>query len=83
MLRSLNIAARVAVGFTQGAIDGTGAYSVLGRNAHAWPEVWFDNIGWVPFEPTPGRGAPGAEEYTGVAPQQDEGPSRRRQRCRC
>lgn len=75
MLRSLNIAARVAVGFTQGAIDGTGAYSVLGRNAHAWPEVWFDNIGWVPFEPTPGRGAPGAEEYTGVAPQQDEGPA--------
>jgi transglutaminase-like putative cysteine protease len=23
-------------------------------------------IGWVPFEPTPGRGAPGAESYTGV-----------------
>jgi hypothetical protein len=26
----------------------------------------------VPFEPTPGRGAPGAENYTGVAADQDE-----------
>ena len=49
-----------------------GAYSVLGKNAHAWPEVWFDGLGWVPFEPTPGRGAPGAEDYTGVPPEQDE-----------
>ena len=75
MLRSIDIPARVAVGFTQGADDGAGTYSVRGRNAHAWPEVWFDGIGWVPFEPTPGRGAPGAEEYTGVAAQQDEGPA--------
>ncbi|MFT6764630.1 MAG: transglutaminase-like putative cysteine protease [Candidatus Aldehydirespiratoraceae bacterium] len=74
MMRSIDVPARVAVGFTQGASDGQGNYSVLGRNAHAWPEVWFDNIGWVPFEPTPGRGAPNAEEYTGVSQQQDEGP---------
>ena len=72
MLRSVGVPARVAVGFTPGTDDGLGNYSVLGRNAHAWPEVWFDGLGWVPFEPTPGRGAPGAEEYTGVAPQQDE-----------
>ena len=36
----------------------TASTRVLGRNAHAWPEVWFDGIGWVAFEPTPGRGAP-------------------------
>jgi transglutaminase-like putative cysteine protease len=75
MLRSIGIPTRVAVGFTQGVDAGSGIYSVLGRNAHAWPEVWFDGIGWVPFEPTPGRGAPGAQEYTGVTPQQDEGPA--------
>ena len=45
--------------------DGT-RYIVRGRNAHAWPEVWINQAGWVPFEPTPGRGAPGAEEWTGV-----------------
>ncbi len=22
--------------------------------AHAWPEVYFENIGWIPYEPTPG-----------------------------
>jgi hypothetical protein len=44
---------------------------VRGRNAHAWPEVWINQAGWVPFEPTPGRGAPGAQEWTGVREQQD------------
>ena len=69
--RSLGIPARVAVGFTPGVIEGD-EYVVRARNAHAWPEVWFDKIGWVSFEPTPGRGAPGAEGYTGVRPEQDE-----------
>ena len=72
MVRSLGIPARVAVGFTPGLLQPDGTRSVLGRNAHAWPEVWFDQFGWVSFEPTPGRGAPGAESHTGVAPAQDE-----------
>ncbi|MGA9279269.1 transglutaminaseTgpA domain-containing protein, partial [Ilumatobacter sp.] len=72
MLRTIGIPTRVAVGFTQGEDGGTGLYSVLGRNAHAWPEVWFDDIGWVPFEPTPGRGAPGTASYTGREPEQAE-----------
>jgi transglutaminase-like putative cysteine protease len=71
MLRTLGIPTRVAVGFTSGVALGDGEYSVLGRNAHAWPEVWFDDIGWVAFEPTPGRGAPNAQSYTGLPPQQD------------
>ena len=70
MARALGIPARVAVGFTQGQLQDDGTYLVLGRNAHAWPEVWFDGYGWVPFEPTPGRGMPGAEAHTGVPPQQ-------------
>ena len=28
--------------------------SVYGDMAHAWPEVYFDGVGWIPFEPTPG-----------------------------
>ena len=76
MARTLGIPSRVAVGFTPGIQNGEGWYSVLGKNAHAWPEVWFDGIGWVLFEPTPGRGAPGAEGYTDVEPAQDtSGPS--------
>ncbi len=32
------------------------AYIVIVKQsqAHAWPEVYFDNVGWVAFEPTPG-----------------------------
>ncbi len=72
MARSLGVPARVAVGFTPGVAQADGTHAVLGKNAHAWPEVWFDGLGWVPFEPTPGRGAPGAESYTGLAAAQDE-----------
>ena len=71
MMRTLGIPSRVAVGFTSGIAQGENEYSVIGRNAHAWPEVWFDGIGWVAFEPTQGRGAPNAENYTGLPPRQD------------
>lgn len=74
MARSLGIPARVAVGFTAGELQVDGRYHVYGKNAHAWPEVWFDGFGWVAFEPTPGRGQPGAEETTGVAASQDTTP---------
>jgi len=70
MMRTIDVPSRVAVGFTSGSQISSGTYSVLGKNAHAWPEVWFDGLGWVPFEPTPGRGAPAAE-YTGLDPEQD------------
>lgn len=72
MARTLGIPSRVAVGFTPGRLDDEGFYRVIGKNAHAWPEIWFDGVGWVPFEPTPGRGAPGAEAYTGLEPAQDD-----------
>jgi transglutaminase-like putative cysteine protease len=71
MMRTLGHPSRVAVGFTSGVEVAAGTFSVEGRHAHAWPEVWFDGLGWVAFEPTPGRGAPGAESYTGLPAQQD------------
>ena len=73
--RLLGIPSRVAVGFTPGAvvdeINGRNVFEVRSQHAHAWPELWFDGIGWVLFEPTPGRGAPNAG-YTNVPEQQDE-----------
>jgi transglutaminase-like putative cysteine protease len=30
---------------------------VRDRNSYAWPEVYFPEIGWVPFNPTPDRDA--------------------------
>lgn len=77
MARSLGIPARVAVGYTWGDEDpaNPGTFQVLGRNAHAWPEVYLGEFGWVPFEPTPGRGNPDATGYTGVPGSQDDGTS--------
>ncbi|MEM9036167.1 MAG: DUF3488 and transglutaminase-like domain-containing protein [Actinomycetota bacterium] len=72
MARHLGIPARVAVGFTWGELIGENTYSVRGEHYHAWPEIWFPEVGWVPFEPTPGRGAPNSFAYTGL-PEQQEG----------
>jgi transglutaminase-like putative cysteine protease len=66
MARAVELPARVAVGFTTGEFDPSiNAYRVSGKHAHAWPEVWLDGIGWLRFEPTPGRGAPDDQIYTG------------------
>lgn len=54
MLRSVGVPARMAVGFTQGERDGNN-YIVRRLNSHAWPEVYFPQIGWVEFEPTAGQ----------------------------
>jgi transglutaminase-like putative cysteine protease len=72
MARTLGIPARVAVGFTPGVRDSEdpNLYRVRGVHAHAWPEVYLGEYGWVPFEPTPTRGPPGASEWLGVAEQQ-------------
>ncbi len=54
MARSIGLPTRVDVGFTRGTLTPDGDYLVTLRNAHAWPEVYFDGVGWMRFEPTPG-----------------------------
>jgi transglutaminase-like putative cysteine protease len=61
MLRLLGVPSRVAVGFTSGTYDADdNEWTVKNTNAHAWVEVWFPRYGWIPFDPTPGRGQLGA-----------------------
>jgi transglutaminase-like putative cysteine protease len=62
MARTLGIPARVAVGFQPGATQSDGTVSVGLRDAHAWPELYFEGVGWTRFEPTPSRGS--RPEYT-------------------
>ncbi|WP_405661547.1 DUF3488 and transglutaminase-like domain-containing protein [Streptomyces sp. NBC_01166] len=70
MARTLGIPARVAVGFTPGTVQADGSVSVGLRDAHAWPELYFEGVGWTRFEPTPSRGTTPA--YTlPDAPSQD------------
>ena len=66
MARLEGIPSRIAVGYAPGrttgstvSIGGQGAlpeYEVDARDAHAWPELYFQGLGWIPFEPTPSRG---------------------------
>ena len=55
MLRSLGIPARLATGYATGDYDAVLNQSVVREHdAHAWVEVYFENHGWVPVDPTPG-----------------------------
>ena len=74
MARAVGLPTRVAIGFTWGVQDSNHptTYRVRGNHAHAWPEVYIGQYGWVPMEPTPGRAPPGADRFLGVAPHQDD-----------
>ena len=58
MLRTLGIPTRVVAGFSLDEADVdpvTKAYTITEQRAWAWPEVYFPNLGWVEFNPTPTR----------------------------
>jgi transglutaminase-like putative cysteine protease len=55
MLRSQGIPARYVVGYSTGQQTADSTYTVRALNAHAWVEVYFEGVGWVKFDPTPGR----------------------------
>ena len=65
MARMLGMEARVSVGFLPGETspDAPNEYIVRGTDAHAWPEVYFEDLGWISFEPTP-RGETAPPGYT-------------------
>ncbi len=66
MARMLGIPARVAAGFVNGRFA-NGAWTVTDHDAHTWVEVWFRGYGWLPFDPTPGRGQL-ASPYSAASP---------------
>ena len=54
MLRMSGIPARVVSGFSPGSLNrDTGEFRVRDLDAHSWVEVYFADIGWVTFDPTP------------------------------
>ncbi|WP_139416864.1 transglutaminaseTgpA domain-containing protein [Agromyces laixinhei] len=78
LAREAGIPSRISLGYTQGSpsqerVDGVQRVEVDSHDLHAWPELYFEGVGWVPFEPTPGRGSvpeysrPGAGDGTGAA----------------
>ena len=72
LLRMAGVPTRVVTGFTSGSLDTkTREYVVRDLDAHSWVEVWYGDIGWVTFDPTPAdappRSQPDEESATGGA----------------
>jgi transglutaminase-like putative cysteine protease len=62
MLRMLGIPSRVVGGFSPGGRDpAENDYLVDDTDAHNWVEVFFPDIGWVTFEPTPAAAPAGTQ----------------------
>ncbi|MCL2087337.1 MAG: hypothetical protein FWH05_07070 [Oscillospiraceae bacterium] len=58
LLRNEGVTARYVTGYAVRGIgtpvqDNLFQYTVLERDLHAWVEVYFENLGWVAFDPTP------------------------------
>jgi transglutaminase-like putative cysteine protease len=64
MARTLDVPARVAIGFLKPDKVGNDKYVFSAHDMHAWPEVYFRGSGWVRFEPTPGSRAESVPAYT-------------------
>jgi len=79
MARTLAIPARVAVGFLKPQQNADGDWIYSSHDMHAWPELYFEGVGWVIFEPTPsGRQGATSPPYTAglrPAPQPTGGPT--------
>ncbi|MGB4780241.1 transglutaminaseTgpA domain-containing protein, partial [Microbacterium sp.] len=63
MARALDMPSRIVVGFLPGPytgdeVDDEPIALVTTSQLHAWPEVFFEGIGWVGFEPTKSLGTP-------------------------
>lgn len=79
MARTLNMPSRIVVGYLPGvpttdSVDGEPVYSVSSAQLHAWPEVYFNGIGWIPFEPTASLGVPTSFSPAAAGPGQPIGP---------
>lgn len=72
MARDLDIPARVAIGFLSPSPDGPDTWVYSSDDMHAWPELYFDGVGWVRFEPTPARRAGEVPPYTVPGAQADD-----------
>jgi transglutaminase-like putative cysteine protease len=68
LARLVGIPSRVAYGYTSGSALGNNTWLVTTHDAHAWPELYFQGLGWLRFEPTPtgtdGQGTATTPSYT-------------------
>ena len=66
MLRALDIPARFTSGFVVTVPEDSAekTIEVTDRDAHAWVEVYYDGVGWIPLEVTPAGAGIGIPDGT-------------------
>ena len=53
LMRAAGIPARVVTGYLGGEINPVGEYILVRQaDAHAWTEIWLENVGWMRVDPT-------------------------------
>jgi len=67
MARYEGIPARMALGFLPGELQQSSERTVVAADAHTWPELYLDGLGWTRFEPTPGTRTGPAPAFTRTA----------------
>jgi hypothetical protein len=70
--RELGLPSRVVYGATTGKEKEPGEYVVTGYNMHTWVEVYFPDVGWYPFDPTPGFSVPSVMEENAPRPEMND-----------
>ena len=82
MARCIGLPSRYVEGFViNSSKKNDGTYVVSNSSAHSWPEIYFEGIGWIPFEPTAGYSSistsiednhPAASPFQPESPNQDK-----------
>lgn len=72
LMRESGFPARYVTGYVaQGAstqVDDGYLYTLREKNLHAWTEVYFEGIGWLPFDPTSSNSIGYLNEINGLTP---------------
>jgi transglutaminase-like putative cysteine protease len=78
LARAVGLPARVVIGYSGAYYDQPDdRYLVTEADAHTWVEIYFPEVGWIPFEPTAGRSNLEAksQEEPGVVPPELDKPA--------
>lgn len=62
MAESQGLQTRIVIGYAPETGQAGEPTDIPSNRAHAWPEVYFDGVGWIAFEPT--SGVADAPDYT-------------------
>ncbi|WP_344586492.1 transglutaminase-like domain-containing protein [Actinomadura vinacea] len=53
LARAAGLPSRVVVGFGPGSGSGSGNHAIRTGDAVAWGEIYYEGLGWVPYDPNP------------------------------